>query len=175
MSTGITFDNITDAKDFQKMKMLQGEKVSIEPSGNKYIATVTGEFTESELPRDKRIGSGSYTLLGKDKLPPVSTRRTMDTYNLPYDVDPEIRDVIIELNRKGFKTIGNCAGHRDNGFLSVGKNGYNEKAVTEILKRHNLKILKIEADKNPYSVFYSFSPVGKIYQGGETSEETSEE
>lgn len=52
------------------------------------------------------------------------THEQMDSfkkYHVPYDVDPAIRDVVIEINDAGYRTAGSCQGHSKGGqgFISV--------------------------------------------------------
>ena len=41
------------------------------------------------------------------------------------DIDPEIRDVVLDLNRRGYGTVGSCAGHsrKSHGFISFSDYG----------------------------------------------------
>jgi len=41
------------------------------------------------------------------------------------DIDPEIRDIVLDLNRRGYGTVGSCAGHssRSHGFISFSDYG----------------------------------------------------
>ena len=155
MSTGITFDNLADALDYQKMKMYQGEKVSVKPEGRRYRATIVGKIEKLSFPyawheQDGLIGkplgtglsgSATYSSLEKDKLPPFSMRRAMDWQGITYDVDPELRQVLIELNKRGYKTAGSCSGHKtDTGYITIKQNvtDKQKEEIIKIMKRHGI-------------------------------------
>lgn len=44
-----------------------------------------------------------------------------EKYNIPPDVDPILRDIVIELNNKGYRTNGSCQGHlsKRNAFIGI--------------------------------------------------------
>jgi len=52
------------------------------------------------------------------------THKQMDAFekfNIPPDVDPDLRNIVIDLNRAGYKTLGSCQGHAIGGraFVSL--------------------------------------------------------
>ena len=67
-----------------------------------------------------------------------------------FRLDPEIVDLIIELNNAGFSTYGSCAGHPSysgkgmmRGYISF--EGYNNKeGITRLLKGYGLRNIRIE-------------------------------
>ena len=77
------------------------------------------------------------------RIPPKSSFRGLR-------LDPEIVDLIIELNKAGFITYGSCAGHPSysgkgmmRGYISF--EGYNGKeGIMKILKAHGLRNIRIE-------------------------------
>ena len=79
----------------------------------------------------------------KFKIPPKSKFRGLR-------LDPEIIELIIELNRAGFVTYGSCAGHPSysgkgmmRGYISF--EGYNDKeGIMKILEAHGLRNIRIE-------------------------------
>ena len=79
----------------------------------------------------------------KLKLPPKSKFRGLR-------LDPEIVDLVIELNRAGFSTYGSCAGHPSysgkgmmRGYISF--EGYNDKErIMKTLEGYGLKNIRIE-------------------------------
>lgn len=79
----------------------------------------------------------------KLKLPPKSMFRGLR-------LDPEIVELIIELNKAGFITYGSCAGHPSysgegmmRGYISF--EGYNYKeGLMKILKAYGLRNIRIE-------------------------------
>jgi len=44
-----------------------------------------------------------------------------EKYGVSYDVDPALRDVVIELNMRGYRTTGSCQGHnmRNHAFVTI--------------------------------------------------------
>lgn len=55
------------------------------------------------------------------KLPTHEQMDQLDQQGVIYDIDEPIRDLVIDLNRNGFKTMGSCAGHIQNtqGFVTL--------------------------------------------------------
>jgi hypothetical protein len=56
----------------------------------------------------------------------VPTHKQMDVFDrfdIPYDIDEQLRDAVIELNDRGFKTGGSCSGghqkHKKEGFITI--------------------------------------------------------
>ena len=53
------------------------------------------------------------------------TEQQMDKfekYHIVYDVDPALRDIVIDLNSKGYRTVGSCQGHNKHnkiGFVNI--------------------------------------------------------
>jgi hypothetical protein len=105
------------------------------------------------------------------------------------DIDPQIRNAVIELNKNGFKTILSCAGHLQklqvvrnqkyknietgitkdywytagNGYVVIYKKGYNKEGVFNILKKHGLINIKEYNGKfmGILCVLVTFNPIGK--------------
>jgi len=85
----------------------------------------------------------SFILFKGMKMPTHDQMNKMDKHDVIYDVDQEIRDVVIELNDHGFKTLGSCAGHRPNkigGFISISGRPTDQKvkSVKTILRKYGL-------------------------------------
>lgn len=171
MSNGITFNTLEDAKDYKKMKYEQGQGVRINKEGGKYKATITGEIPRTKETARAFVGSSSYPLLEGEKLPPVRTRRKLSKYGISYDIDPELTSILLELNRKGYKTSGSCAGHRDKGFITISAESARNKkeTIVGILKKHGLKITDIE--EHLTSHFFKFKPIGKILKANKIQRE----
>lgn len=51
-------------------------------------------------------------------LPTWEQMDCFDRYDIAYDVDEPLRDLMIELNRKGYKTGGSCSGGHLNGLFN---------------------------------------------------------
>ena len=83
------------------------------------------------------------------------------------NIDPEIRDIVLALNRQGLKKMKSCAGHP---ALSGCRNvrGYlwfdNHLDKLELIKRlkgYGLKEIKVAWDKeNGETTIASFAPIG---------------
>jgi hypothetical protein len=105
----------------------------------------------------------SFTLFKNMKMPTHEQMNEMDKYGLIYDIDQEIRDAVIDLNKHGFKTAGSCAGHVPNknaGFISIMGIPTEQKIQTakSILSKHGLKNLRLIKYDNFWS--FSFKSVG---------------
>lgn len=83
------------------------------------------------------------------------------------DIDPEVRDIILELNRRGLKTIMSCAGHPGlPGFKAI--RGYiwfdkhlNKTELTIKLKTFGFEAIKVEwDDEYGETTIASFAPIG---------------
>ncbi|MBU1172966.1 MAG: hypothetical protein KKD44_25680, partial [Proteobacteria bacterium] len=100
-----------------------------------------------------------YQLAQLDGLPQKETRRTMDLYGIPYDIDKEIRKTVIDLGKRGFTTIGSCAGHVNlpgkKGFINLSHTPTEsqKESIAKIAKKHGLN--RIEFDNNTL-LFSSF-------------------
>ena len=72
--------------------------------------------------RDNDYRGPSFVMFKGYTLPSHEEMDDMDKHHLIYDIDPDIRSMVIELNKKGFKTGGSCAGHipnRIHGFVTI--------------------------------------------------------
>lgn len=72
---------------------------------------------------ETRVGIGGGAFREKGYVFP--SHLEMDEFekrNLPYDIDSKLRNTIIVLNRKGYRTVGSCQGHthNDRGFITIG-------------------------------------------------------
>ena len=181
MTTGITFDNIIDAQDYQKMMFMQGYSTELKHlSTSKYKVVITGDrkqldFGETPNPLSSKtdwqiVGANAPEskyltedllkhILSESPLPPRETRRTMDLYGIPYDVDKEIREAVIDLAKHGFALVGSCAGHvnlpGNKGFISFSHDITEPQKATirKIAEKHGMK--EIEFD-NCTLLFRSF-------------------
>jgi hypothetical protein len=81
------------------------------------------QFAASLKKHDPRTGVGNMAFRTKGyKFP---TQEQMDDFrklNIVYDIDEKLRDVIIDLNKHGYRTQGSCAGHTagHHGFITFG-------------------------------------------------------
>jgi len=83
-------------------------------------------------------------------------------------IDPEIKSLIVELNKNGFITTGSCAGHGKYGSgLGEQRKGYvwferpidknNKAVVVSLMKKHGCKEIRFAHSKEA-----RFAPMGKI-------------
>ena len=87
-------------------------------------------------------------------------------------IDPEIRDVVIDLNGKGYHTSMSCAGHRSpsttdatRGFLSFIE-PWDVDGIADVLESHNLGNIRIGYSKIdprdiPVYLLATFDPIGR--------------
>jgi len=183
MGVGITFDNIIDAQDYRKMLFEEGLNSELKHiSIGKYKVVIVGErknvgFEKFVNPLSNISGwhgGGANRppyehLTEKDaewikgKLPPREIRRAMDLQGIPYDIDKEIREVVLDLNAHGIETRGSCAGHVNlpgkKGFIGIkGKPSEIQKTIIkEIAEKHKLN--GVEFDDTGDLLFNSLVPV----------------
>lgn len=110
-------------------------------------------------------GSSTWTALKETRIPTSEEADQLEHYNIPFDIDPEIRTLVISLNEKGYKTYGSCAGHRDRGFLVFSNelSSKDKEEIKKILNNFGLKNLKEDKQNKDNCVIY-FSPIGKTLQ-----------
>jgi hypothetical protein len=81
----------------------------------------------------------------------------MEKYNIPLDVDKELRKSVIDLNKAGFKTEGSCTGHGEyDGYITFPKllTDSERNIVQGILRRNNIVVRK-------FSVSYGKMTLGR--------------
>jgi hypothetical protein len=107
-------------------------------------------------------GSATWRSFKETRYPSSKQADELHKRRLPLDIDPEIRPVVLKLNREGFRTYGSCAGHRDRGFIVFGKlKEEKQKKVKDTLKQNGLEQLRgshLDKDGN-YMV--SYNPIGR--------------
>jgi hypothetical protein len=71
----------------------------------------------------KMIGIGTSYKKPGYIFPTHKQMDVFDQFDIPYDVDEQLRDVVIELNELGFKTGGSCSGghqtKNSEGFITI--------------------------------------------------------
>jgi len=83
------------------------------------------------------------------------------------EIDPEIRDIVLELNAKGRKTLMSCAGHPGlqgsrgiRGYIWF-ENHLGKMELTGELRTLGLKAIKVEwDDEYGETTIASFAPIG---------------
>ena len=112
-------------------------------------------------------GEGSATWAGfKEKRVPSSGEADeLASYGIPLDVDPEIRDVVIALNREGYHTHGSCAGHSRSGkwtgyivFAPNLEKG-DKKGISEIVEEYGISSHRFHKKHDWTSL--KFPPMGR--------------
>jgi hypothetical protein len=97
-------------------------------------------------------------------------------------LDPEIKSLVIELNREGYKTTASCAGHGQGGAgIGSGGSGFvyfakslsdsDAKIVIQTMRKHGCNRVGFPPSLNAGGKLHMvalFSPMGKIkkLQGG---------
>lgn len=98
-------------------------------------------------------GTTTWSLTGETRIPSSDEADEMESRGLPLDIDPEIRKLIVNFNKMGFKTSGSCAGHLGSpryagkGFISFEKYVALPKNVKITEDEESLKPLLREMDK----------------------------
>jgi len=102
-----------------------------------------------------------FILRRGQQLPTHAEMDEMERNRLPYDIDPEIRQPVLELNRQGYRTCMSCAGHPSasgpnyRGYIGIGygpkeRTGTTvirpaaERRIKEILESQGLKRVNVE-------------------------------
>lgn len=115
------------------------------------------------LVKNSSLRGYSWTLVKGNRAPGPRQIERMKKQKLILDIDPKIRNLVIELNERGFKTYGSCAGHakgafgphNGGGFVTIVKHkiiSYKETKtlMRQLFKKHGIKKIAI-SDKNRYS------------------------
>jgi len=108
-------------------------------------------------------------------------------------LDPEIMELIIELNKAGFETYISCAGHRSagpgkgmlRGFIGF-KRCNDKEGITKMLEAYGLRNIRIQdqwedADPDFYyrgkATMVSFDPIGepKLFNGDDIIDQLDNE
>ena len=97
----------------------------------------------------------------------VYKEKLLDKHNVPVDVDPEIRNIVIELNEKGIETLGSCAGHRAGewrGFVTIASTVENTDMIIlkKIFNKYGVGMLRFDTTKWVDWFAVEFESVGKI-------------
>jgi hypothetical protein len=76
-----------------------------------------------------------------------------EKYGVSYDVDPALRDVVIELNMRGYRTAGSCQGHdmRNHAFVSINSSKKEippEQATLSKREIYSMKNINVNEIKN---------------------------
>ena len=87
-------------------------------------------------------------------------------------IDPEIRNVVIELNSKGYHTEMSCAGHRSPSTQDVARGSlyfteyWDMSGIADVLEKYNLGNVRIGYSKidprdMPVYLLATFDPIGQ--------------
>lgn len=133
------------------------------------MPSIRQRFAKNLLKRPDMTGIGKSAFRSKGyTFPSHSQMNQFSRFGIVYDVDPGIRDLVIDINRAGYSTGGSCQGHikGQSGFITINLNkreiphkilvglnqyftefGYSKKPVNvqeikEILKKHGLIFMR---------------------------------
>jgi len=109
---------------------------------------------------DKYVRTGGYK-----KWESIGSLVSSSTFIKGLDIDPEIREVVRELNSRGLTTEGSCAGHLEPGFIAFSKKSLTSQdraAVRAILGSKDIQIIafKDASRSTPFSTVV-FREIGK--------------
>ena len=109
----------------------------------------------------KNVKDSPYRRNGPDEdirkgttYPTHNQMNQFEKYGVAYDVDPPLRDVIIELNMRGYRTSGSCQGHnmRNKAFVAI--NSSRKEVPTEWRTSSNniysIKNINVNEIKNTF-------------------------
>ena len=104
------------------------------------------------LVKNSSLRGYSWTLVKGNRAPGPRQIERMKKQKLILDIDPKIRNLVIELNENGFKTYGSCAGHTKGAIVKHKTISYKEtkNLMCQLFKKHGIKKIAI-SDKNRYS------------------------
>jgi hypothetical protein len=94
-------------------------------------------FAQNVKDNDMRgIGGSAFKQKGYS-YPTHEEMNQFKKYNLPFDIDQQLRKTIIALNQSGYRTWGSCSGHVDGerGFITVAPHPSDPFFIT--LKKEN--------------------------------------
>jgi len=133
------------------------------------MPSIRQRFAKNLLKRPDMTGIGKSAFRSKGyTFPSHSQMNQFSKFGIVYDVDPGIRDLVIDINHAGYSTGGSCQGHikGQSGFITINLNkreiphkilvglnqyftefGYSKKPanvqeIKEILKKHGLIFIK---------------------------------
>ena len=143
------------------------------------------------LTREERFQAGrvssSWDNFRGQKIPTHREMDELERYGVPFDVDPEIREMVMDVNRRGYYTGGSCAGHpfptlntlgrghliikgkRKGGRIveSVNLPLHEQDEVKRIMRSHGLRGAQVDPwqgydmEGQKFGTVFVFEPVGK--------------
>lgn len=90
-----------------------------------------------------------------------ATSKTGKNWEQGAHIDPEIKELVYELNDSGYKTVGSCSGHGgENGFVTFTPDlsEADEEDIQYIFRKHGIPIIKIK--RYPYYYSFDFRGIG---------------
>lgn len=121
---------------------------------------------------DAAVEMDKYNLTGGyEKWGNIGALIDSKTFYHGMDIDLEIRQVVKELNKRGYRTLGSCAGHLgEQGYITFEKkvlSSRDRKLLRGILKSIGIEVLRIKnAKANTYYSAVEFRGIGE--EVGET-------
>jgi hypothetical protein len=127
---------------------------------------MTNKGVLNKVKYNKNRGS-TYSMFKGSRPPGKKQEKLLDKHKVPVDVDPEVRNIVIELNEKGIRTLGSCAGHREGewrGFVTIANTVENTDMVIleKIFKKYGVGMLRFDTTKWVDWFAVEFESVGKF-------------
>lgn len=125
----------------------------------------TGEILQriEEVQVEGGEGSSTWPIFGETRIPSSSDADELVGYDIPLDVDPEIRGLVLNLNRAGYETFGSCAGHHkeEKGFITLSEelSRSDKIEIANILREHGITHFYFRSGK-PWT-YINFPPIGR--------------
>lgn len=117
----------------------------IKGAGRYTVCGPRGEVIRGNRPSiiDAAVEMDKYNLTGGyERWESVEALVKSKTFYHGRDIDPELREVIGKLNRKGYLTAGSCAGHVDSGFITFRRDftPKDRRAIGRILSKAGIRV-----------------------------------
>ena len=93
---------------------------------------------------------------GAEKWESLPSLLASDTSYQGWDLDPNVKSVVVDLNDRGFTTTGSCSGHGRRGYVVFDDLlDEDEKAeVKEVLEMNDIMHSSFEDDRNRTMIFF---------------------
>ena len=127
--------------------------VYYQPEGQKRQSILGSRATleEAENSLEEYIQKGGY-----EKWENLPALLSSDTSYQGWDLDPNVKEVVADLNDRGFTTTGSCSGHGRRGYVVFDDLlDEDEKAeVKEVLEMNDIMHSSFEDDRNRTMIFF---------------------
>lgn len=134
-------------------KSVDAYSVYYMPEGQKRQVVLGNKATleEAEDSLEEYIQKG-----GAEKWESLPSLLASDTYYRGWDLDPNVKEIVADLNDRGFATTGSCDGHGKRGYIVFADFlDEDEKAeVKEVLEMNSIVHSSFEDRGNATKVFF---------------------